>query len=246
MNKVVALDDGHGIDTFGKRTPQFSDGTYMKENEFNEKVMFYTQENLVRCGIGVMHVAPEQTDTSLSLRVQRANNARADIYISIHANAYGSSWNTANGFETYIYSADDYNTLYLAECVHGACISATGLKNRGIKENPTLFVLNSTKMPAILVECGFMTNKDEAELLMSDDYRKTVAEAIAKGVCRYYGVVYREKEEEKEVEVRYNNIEEVPSWARSAVQKLIDKGKFADVNKLDLSYDMVRMIVVMS
>ena len=246
MNKIVALDDGHGIDTAGKRTPQFSDGTYMKENEFNEKVMFYTQENLVRCGIGVMYVAPEQTDTSLSLRAQRANNAGSDIYISIHANAYGSSWNIANGFETYIYSADDYNTLYLAECVHGACVSATGLKNRGIKENPTLFVLNSTKMPAILVECGFMTNKNEAELLMSDDYRRTVAEAITKGVCRYYGMVYREKEEEKEMEVRYNNIEEIPSWARSAVQKLIDKGKFADVNKLDLSYDMVRMIVVMS
>ena len=48
------------------------------------------------------------------------------------------------------------------------------------------------------------------------------------------------------MEFRYNNIEEVPEWAKSAVQKLIDAGKFADVNKLDLSYDMVRMIVVMS
>ena len=80
---------------------------------------------------------------------------------------------------------------------------------------------------------------------MSDSYRKTVAKAVCKGICKYFGVVYREeKQEEKEVEFRYNNIEEVPEWAKSAVQKLIDKGKFADVNKLDLSYDMIRIITI--
>ena len=247
INKLVALDDGHGIDTPGKRTPQFDNGTYMKENQFNEAVMFYITENLTRNNIGVLQVAPEKTDTSLSLRVQRANESGANIYVSIHANAYGNSWNTANGFETYIYSTDDKDTLYLAECVHGACVSATGLKNRGIKEDSTLFVLRKSKMPAVLIECGFMTNQNEAELLLSDSYRRTVAKAVCKGICKYFGVVYREeKQEEKEVEFRYNNINEVPEWAKSAVQKLIDKGKFADVNNLNLSYDMLRMIVILS
>lgn len=48
------------------------------------------------------------------------------------------------------------------------------------------------------------------------------------------------------MEFRYNNINEVPEWAKSAVQKLIDKDKFADVNNLNLSYDMLRMIVILS
>ena len=190
MNYIVALDDGHGIETQGKRTPLFDDGSYMKENEFNEAVMLYLKEYLTTHNIGVLTVAPEKTDTPLLTRIKRANEAGASIYISIHANAYGSNWNEANGFETYVYDLDDKNTMYLAQCVHGACISATGLRNRGIKE-AGFYVLVNSAMPAILLECGFMTNKAEAELLRSDSYRKTVAAAITKGICKYYGITYK-------------------------------------------------------
>lgn len=190
MNKIVALDDGHGIETQGKRTPLFDDGSYMKENEFNEVVMLYLKEYLTAQNIGVLTVAPEKTDTPLSTRIKRANEAGASIYISIHANAYGSNWNEANGFETYVYDLDDKNTMYLAQCVHGACIGDTGLRNRGIKE-ADFYVLINSAMPAILLECGFMTNKVEAELLRSDSYKKTVAKAITKGICKYYGIIYK-------------------------------------------------------
>ena len=84
---LIAIDAGHGMDTLGKRTPPFADGTIMKENEFNEATAQYLSEALKRNGFAVVLVAPEKEDTPLKTRVQRANDAKADAYISIHANA---------------------------------------------------------------------------------------------------------------------------------------------------------------
>ena len=189
MAKIkVALDDGHGTETPGKRTPLFNDGSFMKENEFNEAVVKITGEILKKYDIDVIYVASEKTDVSLKKRVDRANEKNADIYVSVHANAFGDSWNDANGFETYIYSFDNSNNVKLAECIHNKCIAATGLKNRGIKAMKDFYVLKYTKMPAVLLECGFMTNKKEAELLRSYEYRKKVGNAIAEGILQYFAI----------------------------------------------------------
>lgn len=185
---LVAIDDGHGYETQGKRTPMFADGTTMKENEFNEAVTLKLKKYLENANIDVLLVAPETTDVSLQTRVSRANSAKADIYVSIHANAYGSGWNTANGFETLIFPNAGAKTVELAECIHNKCITATGLRNRGIKERPDLYVLRKTSMPAVLLECGFMTNQAEAELLRSDSYRNKVAEAIYEGIIDYFNI----------------------------------------------------------
>ena len=68
------------------------------------------------------------------------------------------------------------------------------MKDRGIKESGnSLGILRETKMSAVLVECGFMTNPQEAELLKSDAYRKKVAKAICRGVCLHFGVKYQEE-----------------------------------------------------
>ena len=84
-------------------------------------------------------------------------------------------------------------------------------------------------MPAVLVECGFMTNKEEAMLLLSTVYRKKCAEGICKALCAYFGVKYvqeqqeqQEKEEEEEVK-RYQKIEDLP-YGKESIQKLIDDG----------------------
>lgn len=88
----VAVDDGHGMKTAGKRTPLFPDGSYMPENAYNRAVASYLMDALKRCGFRVLAVAPGDEDTSLQTRVKRANDAKADAYISIHANAFGSDW----------------------------------------------------------------------------------------------------------------------------------------------------------
>ncbi len=202
MNDVItiSIDDGHGLETAGKRTPTFADGSIMKENEFNKVVAGYLELALKRCGFAVVQTAPEDNDVSLATRAKRANAAKSDLHISIHANAFGHDWNGANGIETFVYKMSDRPTVNVATLVQKALVAATELRDRGVKENHNLYILNATNMPAILVECGFMTNPKEAELLRSEKYRKQVAEAICKGVCQYFGQYYQPQKEVCQVE----------------------------------------------
>lgn len=251
----IAVDDGHGKETAGKRTPRFADGSYMKENAFNAAVAELLMEMLKCCGFATLAVAPEDTDTPLSVRVKRANQAKADAYISIHANAFGNGWNDANGVESWIFDKSDAKTVRLGELVQKELIRATKRKDRGLKKSDSLYVLNSTKMPAVLVECGFMTNKEEAKLLLSEEYRKKCAEGICKALCAYFGVRYiqeqqeqqkqQEKEEEEEVK-RYQKIEDLP-YGKESIQKLVDDGVLSgDENgNLNLSEDMLRMFMIL-
>lgn len=242
---LVALDDGHGTETAGKRSPAFSDGSVMKENEFNSKTADYLKEALERCGFDVLMVAPEETDTELPTRVQRANAAKADVYISIHANAYGTNWNTANGVETWIYDKikNQSQTYRFAECIHEALVSGSGRKDRGIKRSTDLYVLKATTMHAVIVECGFMTNREECELLKSDSYRRKCAENICKGVCAFYKAQYVQPE--KVQEERYNALREIPSWGQPLISEMKTLKCFGNENRMDLSEDMLRVMVLL-
>ncbi len=113
--KLIAVDAGHGMDTAGKRTPTFPDGTIMKENEFNRATAKFLVEALERNGFKTLLTAPEITDTPLQTRVKRANKAKADAFICIHANAYDNKWNDANGIESWIYNKSGNKTMKLAE-----------------------------------------------------------------------------------------------------------------------------------
>lgn len=109
--KLIAIDDGHGMSTAGKRTPVFPDGTkspetgknFMHENEFNRAVKRYLDKHLRASGFKTILVAKGDEDVPLATRVARANNAKADLYVSIHANALTGKWGTHGGTETYVY-----------------------------------------------------------------------------------------------------------------------------------------------
>ena len=233
------------METAGKRTPAFPDGSVKQENEFNAKTAEYLKEALERCGFAVLMVAPENTDTPLKTRVVRANDANADAYISIHANAYGSDWNSANGMESIIYEKimGHSKTYELAQSIHTALIAGTGRINRGIKRCSDLYVLKNTKMHAVLLECGFMTNREEAELLKSDSYRRKCAESICRGVCAFYKTEYIVPE--KKNGERYNEPDELPNWAKPLLQEMAEKGCFGNPKEMDLSPDMLRTMVLM-
>ncbi len=236
----ISIDDGHGAETPGKRTPKFADGSIMKENEFNKVVAGYLEIALKRCGFSVVQTAPENNDVPLSVRATRANHANSDLHISVHANAFGNSWNNANGIETFVCSMKDKNTLQAAKSIQNEMVKATGLHGRSVKENPNLYILNSTKMPAVLVECGFMTNKKEAELLRSDSYRRTIAEAICKGVCVYFGQVYKSQKPQKEgYKVEKGTI--IVDGKRHEIQRILHDGnnyiKVREIAKL-CGYDV--------
>ena len=223
--KLIAVDAGHGMDTAGKRTPTFPDGTIMKENEFNRATAKFLVEALERNGFKTLLTAPEITDTPLQTRVKRANKAKADAFICIHANAYDNKWNDANGIESWIYNKSGNKTMKLAEDIQKELIAITKRKDRGIKKSSDLYVLRYTNMIAVLVECGFLTNLEEATLLRSENYRKKCAEAICKGICKYYNVSYQSESVQDNINCcpkRYQKVSELP-YGKEVVQMLIDK-----------------------
>ncbi|MFC7366020.1 MULTISPECIES: N-acetylmuramoyl-L-alanine amidase family protein [Bhargavaea] len=179
--KKIMLDAGHGPTTPGKRTP---DGS-MLEFAFNTSVSAYAEKLLKAEGITVMTAHASGRDVPLAERVRKANSWGADAYISIHANAYGTGWNEANGIETYIYPRAQRQSELLAGHVQAALVSATGRRNRGVKR-ANFAVVRETRMPAVLLECGFMTNRTEAGLLKNDRYRRQCARAIAFAVINWY------------------------------------------------------------
>lgn len=171
------IDAGHGPDTPGKRSP---DGT-LREFMFNGAVSNRLKEHLLADGFTVMFSHDNLRDVTLPERILFANKEKVDAFISIHANAYGTSWNDAHGIETYTSLRPSDTSMKMALCVQQALILRTGGKSRGVKR-ANFVVLSRTTMPAILVECGFMTNKKEAKLMKSTEYQQKCAEAIYFGL----------------------------------------------------------------
>ncbi len=179
---IIILDAGHGYQTAGKRSP---DG--MQEYEFNRKVAQYVKDYLANYFNTTVYFVHEDTrDVPLKERTMKAKAHQADLYVSIHANAFGSSgWNEANGIETYVYETKPKEALALAEKVQSALVQSTSLKNRGVK-TANFQVLRETSCPSILIECGFMTNKQEATLLKSTPFRQKCGQAIANSIIEFY------------------------------------------------------------
>lgn len=174
----IMLDAGHGYNTSGKRSP---DG--MREYEFNRAVAAYAKGLLDGYqNVTVYFAHSDQTDVPLQQRTNNANSLNVNVYVSIHANAYGTGWNDASGIETYILSTR-YQTAYqLAQKIQKQLVLQTGLRDRGVK-TADFHVLRETKMDAVLIEAGFMTNREEIKLLQSETYRRTVADAIVKALA---------------------------------------------------------------
>ncbi len=198
---LIALDDGHGMQTAGKRTPPIQElnNRIIHENEFNRAVVNYLSSELKRCGVDTLLVAPTDVDTSLSARTNLANSKKVDLYISIHYNAFDGSFGGKNpsGLSVHCYPGSS-KSRKLAECVHKYLKQGTKQIDRGIVES-NFHVLRETKMPAILSENGFMDNKSEAMLMIDEEFRKEVAREHAKGICDYLGVEYTEEEKEETI-----------------------------------------------
>ncbi len=118
--------------------------------------------------------------SSLRTRVELANNWPADYFISIHANAATNP--EANGTEVYTFS-DTGAAHNLAEAIQAAIVAEMDMKDLGVKTNPSLYVLRRTRMPAVLVELGFITNAADAEKMANDP--QGFARAIYNGILEY-------------------------------------------------------------
>ncbi|MCQ2414406.1 MAG: N-acetylmuramoyl-L-alanine amidase [Clostridia bacterium] len=127
------------------------------------------------------------TDNSSSLkaRVDAANTWKADLFLSIHTNA--SENPSASGTEALIYGPSSKVAKAVGEDILKQLNLLTGLRNRGIVYRPGLYVLKKTKMPAVLVECGFISNPYDARMMVQDPL--LFARGIYRGVLEYYGLL---------------------------------------------------------
>ena len=214
MAKLIAVCDGHGMETPGKRTPPLpcdlmyngklrKKGTIIHENEFNKTIMNKFIQGCKRCGINTIEVAPGDKDVPLQNRVNLANSKNADLYISFHANALaGTKWQTgAYGLVVIKHETCQSTTEKLAQNVYnylkdGVDWYKNGGTKYGIRKDTdisgySLYVLSKTKMPAILNEYGFMDNIEDVKRMVTDKFSTDCAENTLKGVCKTLGVVYK-------------------------------------------------------
>ena len=98
---TLMIDAGHGPETAGKRSP---DGV-LREFSFNSAVADFVKYYLIDEGFTVIFAHKANEDISLTTRTKLANSHDVNAFVSIHANAFGSDWNSANGIETFVYSA---------------------------------------------------------------------------------------------------------------------------------------------
>lgn len=192
----VIIDAGHNEYIAGKRSFDES----LLEYEFNYDVAQKIKKHLDTYGITseVLQIKTASATDDVNLRVKYANEKKPDIYVSIHANAYGTDWNTANGWEIYCYQPNiaSSKSYKLAQCIHDESIPFLGLKDRGIKDGGHLGVVARTTMPAVLIEHGFYTNKTEVELLKTQAFREKCALADARGILKYFGIAEAKSEYE--------------------------------------------------
>lgn len=181
----IMLDAGHGYNTPGKRSP---DG--MKEYEFNRAVAIYANQLLGQYqNVVVSFPHGDDRDVPLQERTDRANAMGADAYVSIHANAFGAGgFNHVSGIESFIHPRAGADTVAFANVIHSEIVAACGLSNRGVKK-ADFHVLRETKMMAVLVEFGFMTNLNDLEKLKSDAHRRICAGALVAGLAKQFNLV---------------------------------------------------------
>lgn len=184
MTKLV-LDAGHGINTYGKRSPAGE-----REWSFNNAVLLACAEKLRSyAGVEILRVDDPtgKVDIPLKTRTDRANAWRADAYISIHHNANTAQWGSWGGVETFVYPSASAKSRALANAVNPRIVKAMGLRDRGVKQS-NLHVLRETNMPAILTEGGFMDSTTDIGALRSAAKLKAQGYAIAEGIAEVFGL----------------------------------------------------------
>ena len=117
-------------------------------------------------------------------------DSKADLFISIHMNSFSDT--TANGLHIF-YDKSHPEAEELANLIQDGIADITGAKTHTVKTADTrLFLMKNPPMPAILVECGFISNKKEEEKLKNDEYQSKIAWSIAESVEKYYQILTNE------------------------------------------------------
>lgn len=169
--KIICIDAGHG----GRDPGACAGGV-------QEKDITLTMAKLIGAGLHdckVIYTRSGDTGPELAKRTSMANEQKADLLISVHCNAATNA--DAQGCETWIYTNPSGASAMAAQSVHARMAQASVMKDRGIKRG-NLHMVRESKMPAILVELGFITNAVDRAKLTDAAWQRNIADAIANGI----------------------------------------------------------------
>ena len=188
---LIVIDPGHGgVD------PGMLGVNNTVEKEINLAVSYMLKEELEAKGMKVVLTRTtdaglyEESDSNKKIadmkkRCSIISENKADIVVSIHQNSFSDS--AVCGAQVFYYKHSEKGKQ-LAQCIQDSMKNNLDeTNNRRVKANDSYYMLIHTPCPTVIVECGFITNYDEAELLVSEEYQKKVSKAIAEGVMEYLG-----------------------------------------------------------
>lgn len=198
----IILDNGHGIDTPGKRSPKWQNGEQLFEWEFNRALVSEIDIGLRTEGYDSVILVPEQGDPSIHKRADRANEihkVEKTIFVSVHGNAAPNMDDQPHGIETFYYSKAGKQ---FADIMQAELISKMDWKDRGTRKayqrikkdgkKITIYkiaILKFTNMVAILTENGFYTNFDQCMSMLDEGVRSDIAQAHIKGIIKYINLL---------------------------------------------------------
>ena len=188
----IWIDNGHGSDTAGNRSP---DGR-VREYAYAREIAARVVSALKAKGLDAQPLVPEEKDISLQERCARANRVKDSILVSIHLNAAGngSQWMTGRGWEAWT-SVGQTRADTLAECLYEQASQVLkGMKLRkdtadGDSDKESgFYILRHTACPAVLTENLFQDNREDVDFLLSEEGKQKITVIHVDGICKYLGV----------------------------------------------------------
>lgn len=234
----LAIGAGHGLHTAGKRVPKELDKEQTREWVLNDRVVRYTIDLLGKYKIDILRTDDPtgKVDVSLRNRANKANNWKADLYISIHHNA-GIYLGLGGGVTVYRYPNSTKTSHTLAQSFYNEIVGKNNLKgNRASPINQANFqILRQTTMTALLLENGFMDSRTDYPIITTDDHARKTAEGIVNFLVKNYKLEKKTGNDYKELYRVVVEGKAVGSYAVKAnalrqVERAIDN----KVNKIEL------------
>lgn len=182
-DRLIVIDAGHG----GK-DPGATSITKKREKDLNLGISLKLNDKLESLGYNT--IMTRNTDEFIDLyeRARIANDNYADVFVSIHGNAHNN--NSIAGIQVLYCPATkseikEVDQHPFAKSIMDELLKGTGAVDKGIIQRPNLVVLRETKMPAVLVEVGFLSNAAEEKLVFTEDYQNKIIDSIIRGIEKY-------------------------------------------------------------
>lgn len=179
---LIIIDAGHGGEDGGASCE------FATESELNLEIAYWAKEELMSRGYMVYMTRIDDTFVGLNARANLANNQDSALaMVSIHQNAYPEDTSVC-GVESHTYDRDGCKEL--GELLSKHVAESVGIQDRGVYFHSNLVVTSKTTMPSVILECGYLTNDEEAMDLTRQDYQINIARGIANAIDEFINKFY--------------------------------------------------------